>query len=50
MKKDMDETLQSGLKGTPKMAGLSIYEYQLDQGLRFSCEQPKAEVLHENTI
>ena len=31
---------QTGLKGAPKLAGLSSYEYSVDGNLRYHCSQP----------
>lgn len=46
------EQMQESLKGLPKMAGLSSYEYQTgaESALRFHCAMAKAEHVHEPTI
>ena len=50
-RKQPEEQLQQGLKGVPKMAGLSSYEYTMTDGaVRYHCAEPKPENLDEPTI
>ena len=49
-KKLAEEQLQQGLKGGPKMTGLSSYEYAVDGGVAYCCAEPKPEHLDEPTI
>jgi hypothetical protein len=48
--KKNDESLQQGLRGVPKLAGLSSYEYAVDGGLRYYCAEAQEEHLDEPTV
>jgi hypothetical protein len=45
-----EEEMQQSLRGSPKMAGLSTYEYKVDGGLRYYCGQPNSKNIDESSV
>ena len=44
------EPTQSELKGTPKLAGLSSYEYAVDSSIKYICSKVNTENIDEEMI